>query len=60
METIERPWGNYTTLYNENNYKIKKIIVNPHSRLSLQTHQHRSEHWKIIKVFIIKICYHIK
>jgi mannose-6-phosphate isomerase-like protein (cupin superfamily) len=49
METVERPWGNYTTLYNENNYKIKKIIVNPHSRLSLQTHQHRSEHWTIIK-----------
>lgn len=24
METVERPWGNYTTLYYENNYKIKK------------------------------------
>lgn len=45
----ERPWGKFITLQNENNYKIKKIIVNPNSKLSLQSHNHRSEHWTIIK-----------
>ena len=41
--------GNYTVLYENDNYKIKKIIVNPKSILSLQSHKHRSEHWTIVK-----------
>lgn len=49
METITRPWGYFITLYEENNYKVKKIVVNPNSKLSLQSHKHRSEHWTIIK-----------
>jgi len=49
MEAVIRPWGNYTVLLESDNYKIKKIIVNPKSRLSLQSHKHRSEHWTIVK-----------
>ena len=49
MKVIFRSWGNYTVLLENENYKIKKIIVNPKSRLSLQSHKHRSEHWTIVK-----------
>jgi len=47
--TTHRPWGSYTVLEEGERYKIKKIVVNPGERLSLQKHQHRSEHWVVIK-----------
>jgi mannose-6-phosphate isomerase len=40
-----RPWGRYTVLADESDYKVKRIIVEPGARLSLQRHAHRSEHW---------------
>ena len=43
--TMYRPWGSYTILGEGPGYKMKKIIVNPGERLSLQLHYHRSEHW---------------
>ncbi|AIF53688.1 mannose-1-phosphate guanylyltransferase/mannose-6-phosphate isomerase [Pelosinus sp. UFO1] len=43
--TMYRPWGSYTVLGEGPGYKMKKIIVNPGQRLSLQMHYHRSEHW---------------
>ncbi len=46
--TVNRPWGYYTLLEHGNGYKIKKIRVEPHRRLSLQMHHHRSEHWVVI------------
>jgi len=45
---VHRPWGTYETLIDENGYKIKKIIVKPGKRLSLQKHFHRSEHWVVV------------
>ncbi|NVO00115.1 MAG: cupin domain-containing protein [Geobacteraceae bacterium] len=48
METGERPWGTYTVLDENSNYKIKRIVVNPGERLSLQMHHHRSEHWIVV------------
>ena len=48
-KTYERPWGNYRTIEQEDNYQIKHIRVNPRCRLSLQYHLHRDEHWTIIK-----------
>lgn len=44
-----RPWGKYEVLINEKNYKVKKITVYPASRLSLQSHNRRSEHWVVVK-----------
>ena len=44
-----RPWGHYVLLEKGPGYKVKKIIVNPGQKLSLQLHYHRSEHWVIIK-----------
>lgn len=46
--TVERPWGSYTLLEHGDGYKIKKIRVEPHRRLSLQSHAKRSEHWVVI------------
>lgn len=43
-----RPWGSYEVLEESANYKIKKIIVLPQKRLSLQKHFHRNEHWIIV------------
>ena len=47
--TTYRPWGSYTILEEGERYKIKRIVVNPGERLSLQMHYHRSEHWVVIK-----------
>jgi len=46
--TVERPWGSYTVLEKGDRYKIKRIVLHPKARLSLQLHQHRSEHWVIV------------
>jgi mannose-6-phosphate isomerase-like protein (cupin superfamily) len=43
-----RPWGFYEVLSDQNNYKVKKIKVNPGKRLSLQSHARRSEHWIVV------------
>jgi mannose-1-phosphate guanylyltransferase len=43
-----RPWGTYEVLLDNNQYKIKRIIVNPGKRLSLQKHFHRNEHWIVV------------
>lgn len=45
----DRPWGSYTTINENENSKIKKIIVLPGKRLSLQSHKYRHEHWIITK-----------
>ena len=47
--TTYRPWGSYTVLEEGERYKIKRIVVNPGERLSLQMHYHRSEHWVVVK-----------
>ena len=46
--TAHRPWGSYTVLETNHEYKIKRIVVKPGKRLSLQKHFHRSEHWIVV------------
>ncbi len=46
-EMGERPWGTWEALAVGSNYIVKRIIVNPHQKLSLQSHEFRSEHWII-------------
>jgi mannose-1-phosphate guanylyltransferase len=48
-KTVIRPWGTYTVLEEGVGFKMKRIEVNPGSRLSLQMHHHRSEHWVVVK-----------
>ena len=47
--TVERPWGSYTVLEKGQGFKIKRIVLKPKSRLSLQLHRRRSEHWVVVK-----------
>ena len=44
-----RPWGRYEILEWGQRHKVKRIIVLPKKSLSLQSHEHRSEHWVVIK-----------
>ena len=46
--TVQRPWGQYTVLEELPGFKMKRITVNPGGCLSLQCHQHRSEHWVVV------------
>jgi mannose-1-phosphate guanylyltransferase len=48
-KTVIRPWGTYTVLEEGLGFKTKRIEVKPGSRLSLQMHHHRSEHWVVVK-----------
>ncbi|MEA5037187.1 Alginate biosynthesis protein AlgA [bioreactor metagenome] len=46
--TVHRPWGTYTILLRSKTFLIKKLVVAPHKRISLQYHNHRSEHWVVV------------
>jgi mannose-1-phosphate guanylyltransferase / mannose-6-phosphate isomerase len=46
---VIKPWGAYTVLDQGEGYKVKKIEVHPGQRLSLQSHEHRNEHWVMVK-----------
>ena len=46
---VLKPWGSYQVLEGGPKYSIKKILVSPGGVLSLQSHNHRSEHWVIIE-----------
>ncbi len=47
-QTIYRPWGHYTTMIKEKHWQVKLIVVKPEQQLSLQLHNHRSEHWVVV------------
>jgi len=47
--SVYRPWGSYEVLGEGNGYKMKKIIVKPGKRLSLQKHFKRNEHWIVVE-----------
>ena len=51
QEQFHRPWGYYVTIDGDDHSysKVKRIFVYPEKRLSLQSHNHRSEHWIIVK-----------
>ena len=44
-----RPWGSFSNLGEGNGYKVKKLIVLPGQKISLQKHFKRSEHWVVIQ-----------
>ncbi len=47
-EVDERPWGKYEVLLDAPDVKVKRITVNPYSRLSYQYHDKRSERWVVV------------
>ena len=46
---VFRPWGSYESLVSADGFQVKRIIVNPGQRLSLQMHHHRAEHWVVVR-----------
>lgn len=47
--TVYRPWGYYTVLQEGEGFLTKCIMVNSGGKLSIQKHQHRSEHWVVLE-----------
>jgi mannose-1-phosphate guanylyltransferase/mannose-6-phosphate isomerase len=47
--TVHRPWGCYEDIDSGDRFRVKRITVNPGSKLSLQLHHHRAEHWIVVK-----------
>src|SRR6185436_1931838 len=44
-----RPWGYYQDVDLADRYRVKRIVVKPGCKLSLQKHFHRSEHWVVVR-----------
>jgi mannose-1-phosphate guanylyltransferase/mannose-6-phosphate isomerase len=45
---VYRPWGSYESLIVSDRFQVKRIVVTPGQRLSLQKHHHRAEHWIVV------------
>jgi mannose-1-phosphate guanylyltransferase/mannose-6-phosphate isomerase len=45
---VYRPWGFYESLINGDRFQVKRIVVSPGHKLSLQKHFHRAEHWVVV------------
>ncbi len=46
---VHRPWGTYQSVEQGDNFQVKKIVVKPGKKLSLQMHHKRAEHWVVVK-----------
>ena len=46
---VNKPWGSYQIIDQGKNFVVKNILVKPNCKLSLQSHEHRSEHWIIVE-----------
>lgn len=46
---VYRPWGWYETISLSDRFQVKRIMVKPNEKLSLQMHHHRAEHWVVVK-----------
>ncbi|MDC0443022.1 cupin domain-containing protein [Gammaproteobacteria bacterium] len=47
-QIIQKPWGSYQTLYEEDKFLLKKLIINPGEEISNQFHNYRHEHWVLV------------
>lgn len=45
---IEKPWGAYEVLLDEEQYRVKRLTIKQGEKTSLQSHEHREEHWIIV------------
>ncbi|HEY9714355.1 MAG TPA: phosphomannose isomerase type II C-terminal cupin domain [Chroococcales cyanobacterium] len=48
-DRCDRPWGTFIVLQDLDYTKVKRLVVKPGHRLSLQSHKHRDEHWVVVK-----------
>ncbi len=53
---VHRPWGWFDSIDEGDRFKVKRIQVKPGASLSLQAHQHRAEHWVVVKGMADVVC----
>ena len=53
---VYRPWGSYESLAMSERFQVKRIIVTPGQKLSLQLHHHRAEHWIVVSGTAVVTC----
>lgn len=53
---VYRPWGFYESLISGDRFQVKRIVVNPGHKLSLQKHFHRAEHWVVVNGSALVTC----
>jgi mannose-1-phosphate guanylyltransferase / mannose-6-phosphate isomerase len=46
---VYRPWGSYETVDIDKGFQVKRLVVNPGAKLSLQKHAKRAEHWVVVR-----------
>ena len=46
---VYRPWGSFEAIDQGPRFQVKRIVVDPGKKLSLQRHQHRAEHWVVVR-----------
>jgi mannose-1-phosphate guanylyltransferase/mannose-6-phosphate isomerase len=46
---VSRPWGYFEVLVEKPTFKVKRLMIKPGAKLSLQMHQHRAEHWVVVE-----------
>ena len=46
---VRRPWGFYDSIDHGERFQVKRIVVTPGAKLSLQLHHHRAEHWVVVR-----------
>jgi mannose-1-phosphate guanylyltransferase/mannose-6-phosphate isomerase len=45
---VYRPWGSYDSVDQGDRFQVKRIVVTPGAKLSVQMHHHRAEHWVVV------------
>ena len=45
---VDRPWGSYQSIDAGDHFQVKQLVVKPGAKLSLQSHNHRAEHWVVV------------
>jgi mannose-1-phosphate guanylyltransferase/mannose-6-phosphate isomerase len=53
---VYRPWGSYESIDTGERFQVKRIVVNPGAKLSLQMHHHRAEHWIVVSGTARVVC----
>jgi len=53
---VFRPWGSYISIDSSKNFQVKRLIVNPGKKLSLQLHHQHTEHWVVVSGVATIIC----
>jgi len=49
INKVEKPWGYYEVLEVDKSYIVKKLVIYPNQRISLQSHNERAEYWTIVE-----------